>query len=54
MVQEYGHTASLQASLILSLFPIVLFAFFQETLGERGQRKAQEASTYTLPIIQTV
>jgi hypothetical protein len=54
IVEEYGHTASLQASLIVSLFPILLFTFFSETLGERGRHKSGEAAVHTLPIIQIV
>jgi hypothetical protein len=37
VVEKYGHVTSLAASLILSFFPILLFAFMPETLGQRGR-----------------
>jgi hypothetical protein len=36
VVEKFGHVTSLVASLILSVFPILLFAFMPETLGQRG------------------
>jgi hypothetical protein len=36
VVEKFGHVTSLVASLILSFFPILLFAFMPETLGQRG------------------
>lgn len=36
MVEHMDHSASLWGSLIISIIPIVLFAFFPETVGQRG------------------
>jgi hypothetical protein len=36
VVEKYGHVTSLVASLIISVFPILLFAFMPETRGQRG------------------
>lgn len=55
IVEEYGHSASILTSLAVSICPIVLFAFFPETLGDRGRRKSDaDASVHTLPIVHIV
>jgi predicted MFS family arabinose efflux permease len=36
VVEKFGHVTSLVASLILSVFPILLFTFMPETLSRRG------------------
>jgi len=35
VVEKFGHVASLMASLVISLVPVVLFLFMPETLGTR-------------------
>ena len=38
VVERFGHVASLVASLILSIAPIVLFSTMPETYGRRGEK----------------
>lgn len=41
-VEKFDHVASLMASLVISLIPLVIFAFMPETLGMRTNHHQQE------------
>lgn len=38
VVERFGHVASLSASLVISIIPLLLFAAMPETLGHRGDK----------------
>ena len=40
VVEHFGHVASLQASLLISVVPIIVFAYMPETYGARGTAKS--------------
>lgn len=46
VVEHFGHVWSLVGSLILSIAPLLLFAFMPETLGHRGDRVEEQAKDY--------
>jgi hypothetical protein len=46
VVEHFGHVASLTGSLVISIVPILLFAFMPETYGHRGDRVEQAAQQY--------
>lgn len=39
VVEKFGHVTSLMGSFFISFVPLLLFAFFPETLGKRGHCK---------------
>jgi MFS family permease len=54
IVEKFGHVVSLAGSFIISLVPIVLFAFMPETLGlraiQRHHKKSFEPDHYSAVI----
>ena len=54
VVEKFGHVASLSGSFVLSLFPLVLFAFMPETLGQRGANTHHQKQQQQKQVIMTM
>lgn len=57
VVEKFGHVASLMASGVISLVPVVLFLFMPETLGMRTRHhspKKQHSNNYEAVKLVTV
>jgi hypothetical protein len=50
VVEKFGHVTSLSGSLLLSVFPILLFSFMPETYGHRGDRLVKKDNYQSLTV----